>query len=167
MSASMTSLQAQIPGSEAVGRWDITVQTPDGPQPSWLEIETSGIHALVGRYVSPVGSARPVSEIHYSPESEAYSFTIPAQWWTYEQDPHFEFTLEDGKLAGTVNSPDGEMLSWTGVRAPSLDREEAPEWGEPVALIDSELSKWIIPENNQFVVEDGVLINQESGGNLI
>src|SRR5699024_12799676 len=65
------------------------------------------------------------------------------------------------------NSLDGERLAWTGVRAPSLDREEAPEWGEPVALIDSECSKWIIPENNQFVVEDGVLINQESGGNLI
>lgn len=167
IAASVSLSQAQIPGSKAVGHWDITLQTPHGPEPSWLEIETSGSQALVGRFVGPVGSARPIAEVHYNAETETYSFTIPAQWQTYQTDPHFEFTLEQGKLKGWTNSPEGDKLTWVGVRAPLLDREEKPEWGEPIELLDDDLSKWIIPDNSQFVMKDGVLINKKTGGNLI
>lgn len=167
LAAAVGVSQAQIPGSEVAGRWDITIQTPDGPQPSWLEVETSGSQALVGRFVGPVGSARPVSEIHYAEEEETYSFTIPAQWMNYTEKPHFEFTLEEGKLKGWTYSPEGNRLQWTAVRTPSLEREETPEWGEPIRLLDEDLSQWKLPENNQFRMEEGVLVNQKSGGNLI
>jgi len=72
------SAQAQsgIPGAEAAGKWDITLVSPDGELPSWLEIETSGSQALVGQFVGPAGSARPISEINYDPESQVYSFSI-------------------------------------------------------------------------------------------
>lgn len=160
------SIRAQIPGSEAAGKWDITVETSSGTQPSWLEIEASGNQALVGHFVGASGSARPVSEINYSKKEQTYSFTIPPQW-TQRDDPHFEFTLEGEKLKGWTTGPDGDKLQWTGVRAPSLDREGEPKWGEPVELLDSDLSKWIIPENNQFRMEDGVMINEKSGGNLV
>lgn len=167
IATSVSLSQAQIPGSKAVGHWNITVQTPNGPEPSWLEIETSGSQALVGRFVGPVGSARPIAEIHYDAETETYSFTIPPQWQAYQKDPHFEFTLEGDKLQGTVNSPEGNQLTWTAVRAPSLKREKMPEWGEPIELLDADLSKWVIPDNSQFVMKDGVLINKKTGGNLI
>lgn len=163
----VTSIHAQIPGNEATGRWDLTVETPNGDQPSWLEIKTSGAHALVGQFVGPAGSARPISEIHYSDENGTYSFTIPPQWMDYENDPHFEFTLEGEKLKGWTRGPDGQKLEWTGVRAPSLEREEEPEWGEPIELLDEDLSKWIIPENSEFYMEDGVMVNAKSGGNLV
>jgi hypothetical protein len=159
--------QSDIPGANAEGRWDITVQTPEGDLPSWLEIEVSGNKALVGRFVGPVGSVRPVSDIRYDADSETYSFSIPPQWNAYEEDPYFEFSLEGGKLKGWTNSPEGQKLQWTGERAPSLDREEEPEWGEPVDLLDEELSAWELPENNEFVVENGILTNRKSGGNLI
>ncbi|NGP77390.1 DUF1080 domain-containing protein [Balneolaceae bacterium YR4-1] len=159
--------QSQIPGSEAEGRWDITVQTPNGEYPSWLEIETSGNKALVGQFVGPAGSARPVSHIQYDSESGTYTFTIPPQWNAYEEDPHFEFRLEDGMLKGWTNSPDGQKLQWTGVRAPSLERKQEPEWGETIDLLEEGLSAWIVPENNEFVMKDGILSNNKSGGNLI
>jgi len=167
LTAGMTVLQAQIPGSEAAGRWDITIEGPDGPQPAWLEIETSGVSALVGRYVGPSGSARPVSEIEYAGETQTYSFTIPPQWSQRENDPRFEFTLEGNQLEGWTTDPEGNKLQWTGVQAPSLEREGEPEWGEPVSLLDENLSQWIIPENNQFQMENGVMVNKESGGNLV
>ena len=53
------------------------------------------------------------------------------------------------------------------MQAPSLEREGEPEWGEPVSLLDENLSQWIIPENNQFQMENGVMVNKESGGNLV
>lgn len=159
--------QSGIPGNKAAGRWDITIQTPDGSLPSWLEIETSGIAALVGQYVGPGGSARPISEISYDEASGTYRFTIPPQWSQRDTDPHFEFTLEDGKLKGWTTGPDGQKITWTAVRAPLLDRQAEPVWGTPIELLDQHLSRWMIPDNNQFHMENGVLINKKAGGNLI
>ena len=163
-----TELQAQstIPGQAAEGRWDITIQTPEGTKPAWLEIETSGVSALVGRYVGPSGSARPISQIHYSENNNRYSFTIPPQW-TQREDPHFEFTLHDGRLSGWTTAPNGDTLRWSGDRAPDLIREKQPEWGDPIELIDGNLSKWILAEGNRFRVEDGILVNRAGGKNLI
>lgn len=159
--------QSGVPGAEAEGRWDITIQSPEGVMPSWLEIETSGNQALVGQFVGPVGSARPVSDISYDAQNGTYSFTIPPQWNSYESDPYFEFSLKDGELSGWTNSPGGEKWQWTGVRAPSLDRKQEPEWGEPIDLLDEDLAQWQLPENNEFVMVDGILTNRKSGGNLI
>ncbi|MFH5885558.1 DUF1080 domain-containing protein [Halalkalibaculum sp. DA3122] len=167
LAAGSSLAQSGIPGAEAAGQWDITIETPDGQLPSWLEIKTSGNQALVGRYVGAAGSARPISEIKYDEQSDTYSFTIPPQWMQQYPDPHFVFSLNDGTLSGWTIGPDGNKLEWTGVRAPSLVRDEKPEWGQPIDLLDQDLSQWIIPENNQFRMENGILVNPEAGGNLV
>lgn len=159
--------QSGIPGAEAAGEWDITLNTPDGEFPSWVEIKTSGSQALVGQFVGPVGSARPISEINFDPESQVYSFRIPPQWVSQHPDPQFVFSLENDKLTGWTIDPNGNKLDWTAVRAPSLKREQEPNWGEEINLLDQNLSQWITPENNQFQMENGVLVNNEAGGNLI
>lgn len=166
IAATAAQAQSGIPGSQAVGKWDITIQTSAGEQPSWLEIKSSGNQALVGHFVGVSGSARPISEINYSEENQTYSFTIPPQW-TQRDDVQFEFSLEKDKLEGWTTDPDGERLQWTGVRAPTLERTEEAEWGETIQLLDEDLSKWIIPEDNQFQMQNGVMVNQESGGNLV
>lgn len=168
-------------GSGVIGRWDLTIVIEGDDLedlglfrhglmdaagfPGWLEVKLSGFSTLVGYYVGYEGSARPVSEVHYSPETRKYSFTIPPQWMDIE-DLYFEFSLENDKLNGYMML-DGHKLQWTGVRQPSLTREKPPVWGNPKNLLDDNLSRWIIPANNQFQMIDGVLVNVESGGNLV
>lgn len=173
--------QADVEGSEVIGRWNLTIVIDDDDMedlglfrhglmdaagfPGWLEVKLSGFSTLVGYYVGYEGSARPISEIHYSPEEEKYQFTIPPQWMDIE-DLDFEFSLEDDELSGHMML-DGHKLQWTGVRAPSLTREKPPVWGQPKNLLDDNLSRWVIPENNQFRMVDGVLVNKDVGGNLV
>jgi hypothetical protein len=173
--------QSSEDGRGAIGKWDLTIVIGDDDMeelglfrhglmsdagfPGWLEVKLSGFSTLVGRYVGYEGSARPISKINYSPETGKYNFTIPPQWMDIE-DLYFEFSLEDNKLSGYMML-DGHKLEWTGVRAPSLKREEPPVWGNPKNLLDDNMSRWIIPANNKFTMKDGVLVNQESGGNLV
>lgn len=174
------ALSAQpFEGAEVIGRWNITVTIDDDELedlglfrhglmadhgfPAWLEVKRSGFSTLTGYYVGYEGSARPVSEVHY--EDGKYHFTIPPQWMDTE-DIYFEFILEDDELTGFKDLA-GHRLPLKGVRAPDLDREEPPVWGSPKNLLDDDMSRWIIPENNKFRMIDGVLVNEEIGGNLV
>jgi len=167
--------------SPLIGKWDLTINmTADQIEnlglfrhglmsssgfPGWLEVKLSGLSTLVGYYVGYEGSARPVAEVKYNANEDKYHFTIPPQWMDID-DLYFEFTLKDDKLSG-YQMLNGNKLEWTGVRAPSLKREEPPIWGNPVNLITENMERWIIPENNKFQMIDGVMVNTESGGNLI
>ena len=178
-----SAVVAQSPGdgSEVIGRWNLTVVIEskelaelglfrhglmtDKGFPGWLEVKKSGFSKLIGYYVDYEGSARPISEVHYSAADKKYHFTIPPQWMNIP-DIYVEFTLKDNKLSG-YKVLDGHKLPWTGVRAPSLTREKPPVWGNPKNLLDENLSRWIIPENNKFRMVNGVLVNTEVGGNLV
>lgn len=181
--AGFTTVKAQRVESDSplIGRWDLTINM-DQDQiknlglfrhglmssygfPGWLEVKLSGLSTLVGYYVGYEGSARPIAEVHYSAQEDKYHFTIPPQWMDIE-DIYFEFTLKDDKLSG-YQVLDGNKLKFTGVRAPSLERKEPPVWGNPVNLLTDNMDRWIIPENNKFEMVDGVLVNKETGGNLI
>lgn len=159
-----TYAQSGIPGEQAAGRWDITVSTDNGTFPSWLEIEKSGIAALVGRFVGAGGSARPISEIKYDPDTKTYSFSIPQQWSKSKNELHCEFTLNGDKLNGWMTDTKGNKLSWTAVRVPRLIRNEKPVWGTPIHLLQHGLSDWVVPENSHWSVENGVLSNTKGGG---
>lgn len=149
------------------GRWDITIATPDGPRPSWLEIRRSGREALVGQFVGISGSARPVSQIVASGDS--MRFAIPPQWEEGTADLTVEGRLEGDRLAGSITFPDGKRHDWTAVRAPSLRRQARPTWGVPIPLVSqNDLGGWrAIQGENQWTVADGVLRNARSGANLV
>jgi hypothetical protein len=178
---SSASAQATSDGAEVIGRWNLTVVI-EGKEleelglfrhglmdtegfPGWLEVKRSGFSTLIGYYVGYEGSARPISEVHYSSAEQKYHFTIPPQWMDVP-DIYFEFTLKDDKLTG-FKVLDGHKLHWTGVRAPGLTRSKPPVWGNPKNLLDDNLSRWIIPANNKFRMVDGVLVNESVGGNLV
>ena len=179
----LSSLSAQRVESDAelIGKWDLTIMMEDDQIenlglfrhglmssdgfPGWLQVKLSGFSTLVGYYVGYEGSARPIAEIHYDEEKDKYHFTIPPQWMDID-DIYFEFSLEDDKLSG-YKMLDGNKLKFTGVRAPSLEREEPPVWGTPINLLTDNMDRWIIPENNKFKMVDGVLVNPEKGGNLV
>jgi hypothetical protein len=167
------TLAAAIPGGSLdaqqamVGRWDITIRTPTGDLPSWLEIRRSGTSAIVGQMVGAVGSARPISTIEV--RGDSIRFSIPRQWEQGGDDVSFEGRLEGGRLSGSMTWGDGKRHGWTAVRAPSLIRARAPEWGEPVQLFSgADLSGWrVVGGENQWRALGGVLRNERSGGNLV
>jgi hypothetical protein len=178
---STSSAQRVESDAELIGKWDLTIMMEDDQMenlglfrhglmskdgfPGWLQVKLSGFSTLVGYYVGYEGSARPIAEIHYDEEKGKYHFTIPPQWMDID-DIYFEFSLEDDKLTG-YKMLDGNKLKFTGVRAPSLEREEPPVWGTPINLLTDNMDRWVIPENNQFKMVDGILVNPKKGGNLV
>jgi Domain of Unknown Function (DUF1080) len=153
--------------SGLVGRWDITVQTPDGSRPSWLELWVSGRDALVGRFVGIVGSARPISAVQVGGDS--IHFAIPHQWENGEGDLTVTGRLTGGGLAGSMIFPDGKRYDWTGVHAPALRGDVTPGWGAPIHLLHAnDLGGWQAQggAQNQWVVSNGVLRSPHSGANI-
>jgi hypothetical protein len=150
-----------------VGRWDLTVDTKEGPRPSWLEVSASGRSSLVGRFVYAFGSARPIADVGFSKGS--FAFAIPAQWEQGDGPFKVNGTLAGESLSGSITLPTGEVQNWRGVRAPLLRRDKPPVWGVPRALFNGrDLSGWKPSEGeSKWTVTSGVLTNTASGANLI
>jgi hypothetical protein len=149
-----------------LGRWDITITTPGGPQPSWLEVEKSGRDVVIGRFVGVVGSARPIAAIVASADS--FSFAIPHQWEEGSGDLSVSGKVQGSGLAGVMTFPDGKRFSWTAVRAPRL-YHSTPAWGTPIRLLHAnDLGGWHASgPSNQWKVSNGVLSSPRSGTNLV
>jgi len=149
-----------------IGSWDITITTPTGTAPSWIEIDSSGRDALVGRIVGIVGSARPISEI--IAEGDSLRFAVPHQWENGNGELRVAFRLQGDRLVGHMTFPDNKTFSWQGVRAPRLVRARAPAWGVPIRLLDqSDLNGWEpMGSPNQWFVRNGVLSSPKSGVNI-
>ncbi|MCX6206076.1 MAG: DUF1080 domain-containing protein, partial [Bacteroidetes bacterium] len=74
----VVNVRANYEPSPLEGRWDLVI-AKDGKQlPSWLEVQHSGNHTLIGRFVYAFGSARPVAEIKLN--GNHFNFAIPVQW---------------------------------------------------------------------------------------
>ncbi len=148
------------------GRWDINMMKDGQVLPSWLEVNHSGNHTLVGRFVYAFGSARPISKINYS--DGKFSFSIPPQWEQGTSDMVFEGTFLGDSLYGTMIYTDGKKYDWTAVRAPLLHRQANPVWGKPITLFNgSNLKGWHAMGENQWVAVNGILQSPHSGSNLV
>ena len=149
-----------------IGRWDITIITPTGSAPSWLEIDSSGREALVGRITGIVGSARPISEI--ITEGDSLRFAVPRQWENGNGELRVVGRLQGDRLVGHMTFPDNTTLNWHGVRAPRLERAHAPVWSAPITLLgQNDLNGWVpMGSPNQWSVRNGVLSSPRSGANV-
>ena len=159
---------AQAPAKPAaIGRWDLTVQGPKGPYPSWLEVTLSGTRTLVGRFVGGGGSARPISRVDVNGGS--IQFAIPPQWEKETNDLVFDAAVTGDTLEGTLVTPAGERHRVVGRRAPSLRRAGPPAWGQAVPLFNGkDLAGWTaFGGTSQWAAENGVLKNAKSGANLV
>ena len=154
--------------SALIGSWDLEIQYGDTTLPSWLEVEFSGTRTLIGRYVSFAGSARPIAEVFET--GNAFNFSIPPQWMG-NQYMHLSGTRDGDRLSGNIITNTGQAVTFTGVRAPSLEREAPKKWSKPEPLFNGEnLDGWqpqTTDRANQWQVVNGVLTNPASGVNLM
>jgi hypothetical protein len=156
-----------------MGRWDITIDSPQGKLPSWLEIQIPGAHSggdsYAGRFVGVVGSARPIERVMLNGDS--LQFSIPKQWESGDGNLSVAGRLDgDDKLVGRMTFPDGRSVDFSAVRAPVLRRARTPAWGTSIALIPKTgLRGWHTQRDgtNQWQVANGVLRSPHSGENLV
>src|SRR3982751_5428592 len=90
----------QAPDLPVIGRWDITIDKGGKSLPSWLEVQKSGTHTLIGRFTYAFGSARPISEVKVN--GTKYSFSIPPQWEPGNRNMDFEFEVNGDAIKGTM-----------------------------------------------------------------
>lgn len=152
---------------DLLGRWDLNVDKNGKQVPSWIEIKLSGFTTLVGYWVGDSGSSRPIS--HIKLQDGKFSFAIPPQWEGGNGDITIEGELAGAEIKGTITNNNGEKYTFTGTKAPYLNRTAEPTWGKPVELFNGkDLTGWK-PSNdkNKWVVKDGILTNEDAGANLI
>jgi hypothetical protein len=158
------------PDSDAafLGRWDLTLKAADHEYPSWLEL-THENGQLKARMVGRWGNARPLP--HAEILDGHLKFVSPKEEEGRKDDMVFEATLSGNRLSGTTTGPDGTVWTWTGERAPSLKRTEAPKWGKPITLFNGkDLSGWTMTKSSAapvWKVENGLLITPGEGPELI
>jgi Domain of Unknown Function (DUF1080) len=155
--------QSPQPGfADAIlGRWDLTVQGPDGPYPSWLEIRLRKETELMGGFVGRSGSMRHLAQIEY--RDGELSFRVPVQYERNPSDLVFKARLVGDRFEGTTESAEGKPITWTAVRASDLGRSAPPKWGKPVQLFNGkDLAGWKLRGNGRgscWSVASGSLSN--------
>jgi hypothetical protein len=167
VSAAQASSSAPVTVKAFLGRWDLTLKAPDREYPSWIEIsEKSG--KLSALFTSRWGNARPLPRIEI--DGNKITFVSPKEEEERKDDMVFEGTLTGKTISGTTTGQDGTPWTWTGVRAPSLARQNPPEWGEPVKLFDGkDLAGWHESgaSDKHWTVKDGNLVSPGNGPELI
>ena len=160
---SMAGAQSPQPGfaDALLGRWDLTVQAPDGAYPSWVEISLRKETELMGRFVGRFGSNRYIAQIEY--KGGELFFRVPVQYETNAHDLAFKGRLNGDRLEGTTESADGKTLTWTGVRSAEMARSAPPKWGKPIHLFNGkDLTGWKLRSNergNCWSVTGGAMTN--------
>jgi hypothetical protein len=155
------------PADQVAGRWDVTIEGPRGPYPSWFEI-SSEEGVLSGSFVGRSGSARPIKSI--SLEKDQLTFSLPKQYEGRETDLTFKGVAADGKITGEADDRDGNPLKFTAVRAPELPFRENVVWGEPIKLIGEDLSNWSAMRGGEvkgWEIKGGILRNTPPTVNLV
>jgi hypothetical protein len=172
LSSLLCTLMAAVRADEIpqgyLGRWDVTLDTPEGKLPTWLEIaQLNG--KLSVRMVGRWGNARylPVAEF----TDGKLRFVSPKEEEGRKDDMVFESRLVDKSLIGETHGPDGTLWKWRGERAPSLARKVKPAWGKPVTLFNGkDLTGWHLFDPKAaktWQIENGTLANLGNGTELV
>lgn len=166
--ACAASTYAESPKSVLVGRWDLTLSTPKGELPSWIEVsENQGHDKLI--MVGVTDHATPLQKFEI--KGGDIEFVSPKAEEGFPNDMSFKGKLVDQKLEGTVTDSAGDSWRWVGVRAPKLNRKSPPVWGDSVKLFDGkDLNGWHLLDKSKagtWKVENGLLVSTGHGTELV
>lgn len=147
------------------GRWDLTIVSPQGTYPSWMEYSDKSGEPVV-RVVGQVASVHQASDVQLN--GSHLSFTT-SEWFGKQIPVSWEVSAVGGGLAGTQKRSDGVEGQIQGVRAPALNRRPPSSWSAAVPLFDGrDLDGWAPdhPDQNHWKAENGELLNESAGANL-
>ena len=154
---------ASAAGSPFAGRWDLTL-TPEpsgqNPWPQWMELVDSGGSPQVK--VQPrAGSVHPVAGVKAAGSHLTLDMGGGTTW---------DVDVAGEKISGTQKKNGALEAKVEGVRAPALKRPMPKAWNDPQPIFDGkDLSGWEPtasgPKNN-WVADNGVLLNKAHGANL-
>jgi hypothetical protein len=157
---------AATPVQPYLGRWDVTLQTPQRAWSSWLEVREEHGQPRV-RMVGRWGHAR------WLPQASIVDghlrFVSPAAEEGRADDMVFDGVRAGDELQGTTTGPDGAAWTWRAERAPTLAAAREPRWGRPVRLFaGSDLRAWqpLSQAAKPWRVVNGVLLSPGGGSDL-
>jgi hypothetical protein len=160
-------VSAATPAQPYLGRWDVTLQTPQRTWSSWLDIREEHGQPRV-RMVGRWGHAR------WLPQASIVDghlrFVSPKEEEGREDgDMVFDAVRVGDQLEGTTKGPDGATWTWRATRAPKLAAAREPQWGKPVSLFSgSDASAWkpLDAAAKPWRVENGILVSPGGGTDL-
>jgi hypothetical protein len=150
-----------------LGRWDLTLKSPDQEYPSWLEVQQED-GQLKARMVGRWGNARPLPKVEIS--DGRITFVSPKEEEGSTSDLVFQGQISGHRLTGTLNGPDGKSWQWIGVRAPALNKTGAPKWSKPIQLFNGkDLTGWKMskPGPPEWTVQKGTLVTPGNGPEIV
>ena len=152
-----------------LGRWDLTVQGPDGPYPSWLDVHLRKDTQLQASFVGRFGSMRSATIADYA-NGELTVF-IPVQYEAAKSILRFTGKVVGDTLQGTTVDDNGNSITWTGKRAPAATPIKTVTWGASVQLLAATgLEGWkqrSTAKGTCWAVANGVLTNTPPCADLI
>jgi hypothetical protein len=151
-----------------LGRWDLSLKSPKGELPSWIEVSEEQGHLKVVM-VGLTDHATELKKVDF--KNGEIEFLSPKGEEGFSEDTLFKGRLVDGRLVGTTSTPNGTSWPWTGRRAPTLRRNVAPKWDKSVSLFNGkDFSGWRFSDAGgakNWAVEDGALVNHGGGADII
>jgi hypothetical protein len=163
-----SSCQTAQSSNPLAGSWDLTITTPTGQLPSWIEVSFPGGNPKV-LFVGVMDHAVPPKDLHI--KGQAIQFVSPKGEEGFASDMLFKGEIIDGKLKGTVTDSTGTNWPFTGVRAPLLDKRSTPQWDAPIKLFNGiDLTGWKLNDPSRpgtWKVENGELITTGHGSDLV
>lgn len=157
---------AQDSVASFAGRWDLTLTSPEGSKPSWIDVSNNnGQLKLI--LVGPTDHATQLKQAEV--QNGELTFVSAKGEEGFSADTTYTLKRLGERLIGTVSNT-GEEWTVMGKLAPALTEDHVTGWGSAVSLFNGrDLKGWRLadPSKPSWKVESGTLVSTGHGSELI
>jgi len=164
----MLHAQTQEKTKSYLGAWDLTMTTSTGQHPSWIGMSNDRGQLRV-ELVGPVGDTEVAQKVHFSNGSLEF-LSVPDKAEGRNTETQYRAKVVGDRIVGTAKGIDGTSATWSGVRAPSLERSSEPAWGHSRSIFTGKnFDGWRFSsqKHSNWSVIDNSLQNSGHGAEII